>query len=90
MIDATGDVSVMPQPWQMSRPCRCLKAAIIARGAAEPPTSIPFMCERSYRPGSASSTLRMPIQIVGTPAAHVTFSCSNASSRLCGSMSGPG
>ncbi len=29
-------------------PCRCLKPAIIARGAAEPPTSIPFMRDRSY------------------------------------------
>ena len=49
--------------------------AIIARGTAEPPTSIAFMCERSHVPGFASSSWRMPIQIVGTPAAHVTFSC---------------
>ena len=32
----------------------------------------------------------MPIQIVGTPALSVTFSCSNASSRLSGSRCGPG
>ena len=45
-----------------------LEPAIIARGAAEPPTSMPFIRERSYFPGSASSIARMPSQIVGTPA----------------------
>ena len=32
-------------------PCRCLNPAIIERGAAEPPTSIPFIRERSHLPG---------------------------------------
>ncbi len=79
----------MPQPWTTLRPWR-LKPAIIARGAAEPPTSIPFMRERSQRSGSASSIARMPIQIVGTPAVQVTCSCTKSSSRLSGSRNGPG
>ena len=62
----------MPQPCTTFRPCRCLKPAIIARGAAEPPTSIPFIRDRSYCSGSASSIARMPSQIVGTPAVQVT------------------
>ena len=89
-VDATGDVSVIPQPWTTVIPCRCLKPAIIARGAAEPPTSMPFIRDRSHLPGSASSMARMPIQIVGTPAVHVTFSWTKSSSRLCGSRCGPG
>ena len=43
-----------------------------------------------YLPGFASSTSRMPSQIVGTPAANVTRSCSISSSRLGGSRYGPG
>ena len=89
-MEATGDVSVIPQPWQIFSPCRSSKAAIIARGTAEPPTSIAFIAERSQRPGSASSRARIPIQIVGTPAAHVTRSCAMFSSRLSGSRFGPG
>ena len=89
-VDATGEVSVIPQPWTTLMPCRCLKPAIIARGAAEPPTSIPFMCERSHRSGSASIIARIPSQIVGTPAVQVTRSDTNASSRLSGSRCGPG
>ena len=80
----------MPQPWTTFRPCRCLKPAIIARGAAEPPTSIPFIRDRSYRSGSASSMARMPSQIVGTPAVQVTPSVTKSSSRLSGSRYGPG
>ena len=79
---ATGEVSVMPQPWITVSPWRCLKPAIIARGAAEPPTSIPFSAERSQRSGSASSIARIPSQIVGTPAVAVTRSCAKSSSRL--------
>ena len=62
----------MPQPCMTSRPWRSLKPAIIARGAAEPPTSMPRIAERSHLPGFASSSARMPSQIVGTPAAIVT------------------
>ena len=80
----------MPQPWTTVSPWRCLKPAIIERGAAEPPTSIAFSAERSHRSGSASSIARIPSQIVGTPAVAVTFSCSKASSRLSGSRWGPG
>ena len=41
--EATGEVSVIPQPWTISRPWRSSNAAIIARGTAEPPTSMPFI-----------------------------------------------
>ena len=44
----------------------------------------------SHFPGFASSSLRIPIQIVGTPAVEVTFSSWNASSRLSPSRNGPG
>ncbi len=44
----------------------------------------------SHLPGFASSSFRIPIQIVGTPAVIVTFSCWNASSRLSPSRNGPG
>ena len=53
-------------------PCRCLKPAIIARGTAEPPTSIAL--HRRQVPacrGSRRAVARMPIQIVGTPAVQV-------------------
>src|SRR5579871_1155765 len=89
-VDATGDVSVMPQPWMIFKPCRDSNAAISAPGTAEPPTSIAFIAERSQRPGSASSRARIPIQIVGTPAAHVTRSASMSSSSESGSRWGPG
>jgi hypothetical protein len=88
--DATGDVSVIPQPWQTTRPWRSLKPAISESGAAEPPTSIPFIRERSQRPGSASSSWRIPSQIVGTPAVQVTPSATKSSRRLSGSRCGPG
>ena len=41
-------------------------------------------------PGFASSSWRIPIQIVGTPAVIVTCSCWKASSRLSPSRNGPG
>jgi hypothetical protein len=67
-----------------------LYAAIIARGTAEPPTSIPFMCERSHLPGLASRSWSIPSQMVGTPAVQLTFSWTKSSSRLSGSRNGPG
>ena len=60
----------MPHPCTTWRPCRCLNPAIIARGAAEPPTSIARSAERSYRSGSSSRWRRIPIQIVGYPGGH--------------------
>ena len=90
LTDATGEVSVMPQPCTTLSPCRSLYAAIIARGTAEPPTSIPFMWDRSHLPGLASSICSIPSQIVGTPAVQVTFSWTKSSSRLSGSRCGPG
>ena len=80
----------MPQPWTTVLPCRCRKPAIIARGAAEPPTSIECRLDRSQRSGSLSSMPRMPIQIVGTPAVIVTPCCSKSSSSDSGSRKGPG
>ena len=75
----------MPQPCTTVLPWRCWKPAIIARGAAEPPTSIECSFERSQRSGSLSSMPRMPIQIVGTPAVIVTPCCSKSSSSDSGS-----
>ncbi len=86
----SGAISVMPQACVTCSPWRRSKPSIIDRGAAEPPTIIARSFERSYFSGSASSVWRMPIQIVGTPAVIVTFSCTNASSRLGGSRCGPG
>ena len=80
----------MPQPWTTWRPCRCLKPAISARGAAEPPTSMPFIFERSQAPGCASSIWRIPIQIVGTPAVHVDVVLDEVLEQACGSRCGPG
>ncbi len=80
----------MPQPWTMCRPWRSWNASIIARGGAAPPTVIIRIVETSYAPGFASSVWRIPIQIVGTPAVTVTFSCWKSSSRLTGSRWGPG
>ena len=80
----------MPQPCTTVFPCRCLKPAIIARGAADPPTSIEWSFEMSHRSGSLSSIPRIPIQIVGTPAVIVTLCCSKSSSSDSGSRKGPG
>ena len=74
----------MPQPWTTVLPWRCLKPAIIDRGAAEPPTSMECSFERSQRSGSLSSMPRMPIQIVGTPAVIVTPSRSNVLEQRLG------
>ena len=59
----------------MWRPWRSENASIIARGGAAPPTVMNRIAEMSYAPGFASSAWRIPIQIVGTPAVIVTFSC---------------
>ena len=80
----------MPQPWTMWSPWRSPKASIIARGGAAPPTVMNRIDERSHLPGFASSVCRIPIQIVGTPAVTVTFCSAKPSSRLSGSMCGPG
>ena len=74
----------------MLSPCRFSNASIIACGAAEPPTTMRRTDDVSYLPGFASSSWRIPIQIVGTPAVIVTCSCWNASSRLSPSRNGPG
>ena len=68
-----GDVSVMPHAWSSVRPRRS-KSRISCSGAAEPPTIMRRPGCSLYLPGFASSTSRMPIQIVGTPAAIVTRS----------------
>src|SRR3990170_4342340 len=62
----------------------------VRRGGAAPPTVIVRIDDRSQPPGFASSACRMPSQIVGTPAATVTCSVSNASRRLTASRCGPG
>ena len=74
----------MRSPWRFSN------ASIIDCGAAEPPTTMRRTDDVSYLPGFASSSWRIPIQIVGTPAVIVTCSCWNASSRLSPSRNGPG
>ena len=44
---ASGDVSVMPQPWTMRTPYRSINPSISARGTAEPPQMIMRSVERS-------------------------------------------
>jgi len=64
---------------------------LMEEGGAEPPTIIRRPGWRGYLPaGAVSSVSRMPIQIVGTPAATVTRSPLSSSSRLGGSRNGPG
>ena len=74
----------MWRPWRFSKP------SIIACGAAAPPTIIDRSRDRSHLSGSASSSCRIPIQIVGTPAVTVTFCSTKASSSDGGSRCGPG
>ena len=50
----------MPQPCTTLRPCRSLYAAIIARGTAEPPTSIPFMLRQVPLAGVRVEQLQHP------------------------------
>ena len=56
------------------------------RGTADPP-AMTRSSELRSRPARSGST---PIQIVGTPAASVTFSCSIRSASAGGERSGPG
>ena len=85
----SGVISVMPQAWMVRMPWRS-KPRIIASLAAEPPTAVRNAGSRDQRSGSASSAWRIPFQMVGTPAASVTRSASQRSSRLTGSRWGPG
>ena len=84
-----GVISVMPQAWMVRMPCLS-KPRIIASLAAEPPTTVRKAGSRFHLPGAASSAWRTPFQIVGTPAASVTRSAAQRSSRLVGSRWGPG
>src|SRR5680860_1072115 len=67
-----------------------VEARIILSGAAAPPTIIRIPGCKFQRSGSFSIALRMPNQMVGTPAVTLTFSFSKRSSRLSGSRCGPG
>src|SRR5258708_7110732 len=59
-------------------------------GTADPPTYIEWIVETSNFPGFASRYCSTPIQMVGTPAAMVTFSFTINSTTLGGSRCGPG
>ena len=67
---ATGLVSVMPQACMIGMPICSRYPSDSDRGTADPPQGWRAAREAS-RPSSSGST---PIQIVGTPAATVTFS----------------
>ena len=84
--EPSGLVSVMPQPWVTGMPILARKPSDSARGTAEPPHTRARRLERSW-PSMASSR---PIQMVGTPAATVTFSPSSSRSRPAAERSGPG
>ena len=85
----SGVISVMPQAWMVRTPWRS-KPRIIASLAADPPTAVRNRGSNDQRSASASSACKIPFQIVGTPAANVTRSLSQRSSRLTGSRWGPG
>ena len=80
----------MPHAWVTVMPWRAWKPSIIEAGAAEPPITIERIDVRSQRFASSSRSARMPSQIVGTPAARVTFSADIRSSSDPGARCGPG
>ena len=85
-VDAIGLVSVMPHAWRMGRPVCSRYASLSALGTAEPPHGM-ARSDDVLRPFNSGST---PIQIVGTPAATVTFSFTMRSAIALPDRSGPG
>ena len=85
---ASGEVSVMPQPWITAKPKRAMPS-INEAGTADPPTTV-RMGGNDQRSGSRRRASSRPSQMVGTPAVRVTPSPANRSSRLSGSRWGPG
>ncbi len=84
--DAIGVVSVMPHAWSRGRPVASRNPSDSVFGTAEPPHGMARNDDTS-RPFSSGIT---PIQMVGTPAATVTFSFSMRSTNAGGERSGPG
>ena len=72
--EPTGLISVMPQAWIMRAPWRCSKSRASDSGIGAPPQMITRRLEKSAPFSSAWRS--MSSQIVGTPAATVTFSLS--------------
>ena len=83
---ASGLVSVIPQACSIGSPVASRKPSESAFGTAEPPQGIARRAETSL-PSNSGKT---PIQIVGTPAATVTFSVSMMSAREGALRSAPG
>ena len=81
--DATGPVSVMPQPWIMATPTVCWNPSISDAGTAEPPAVMHRMEDTSR--GSFRRCWSSPIHTVGTPARTVTRSVSMSSASDAGS-----
>ena len=85
-VDAMGLVSVIPHACKIGRPVCSRYASLKAFGTAEPPQGMARNDEVS-RPLSSGRT---PIQIVGTPAATVTFSSTMSCAMALPERSGPG
>ena len=83
---AIGLVSVMPQACKMGRPVCSRYPSLNALGTAEPPHGIARNAEVSL-PFNSGNTA---IQIVGTPAATVTFSSTIKLAIALPERSGPG
>ena len=84
--EATGLVSVMPQACMIGMPTFARKPSDSVFGTADPPHGMARKLDVS-RPSSSGST---PIQMVGTPAATVTFWSSMSFAIAGGDRSGPG
>ena len=85
-VEAMGLVSVMPHACNMGNPVCSRYPSLNAFGTAEPPQGMARNDEVS-RPFNSGST---PIQIVGTPAATVTFSSTMSCAMALPERSGPG
>src|SRR5439155_9638949 len=81
--EATGPVSVIPQPWSISTPTTRLNRSISEAGTDDPHAVIRRIEERSR--GFCSSQFSRPIHTVGTPAVTVTCSPSISSASEPGS-----
>ncbi len=82
-IEASGDVSVMPQAWMMRRPNSSAYRSMRERGGWAPPQTM-WRRSGSPPPRRASSSAT-PSHTVGTPAATVTRSAASRSRKAAGS-----
>ena len=92
-VVASGEVSVIPQPWMIQIPWLA-KVRMSASGTAAPPTIERIPAGKRQRPGSSvcarSKRWIRPSQIVGTPSDNVGGSSCIRSSRSSGCRCGPG